>query len=175
MGDDRGKQRDRTQYFAKFPHLLWDLGLVQRLLPERQDVLGLLAMLRYADFTTGECTVFPGKLMRETGVTQPTQVRRIQDKVVKTGAFWRPEGGTGFKKVNGKWLRRYYRSTGKQILAHALLNNLISEEQMRAFQLQLEDDETRREAEEAQTGTGKDGYPPEWDDADDGEGSVASK
>ncbi|MFH1219382.1 MAG: hypothetical protein V1694_02900 [Candidatus Eisenbacteria bacterium] len=107
------KPGDRTQYFGKFPHLLWDLGLVQRLLPERQDVLVLLAMLRYADFATGECTVFTSKLMRETGVTQPTQIRRIQDKIVGMGAFWRPEGDNGFKEVNGKWLRRYYRSTGK--------------------------------------------------------------
>ncbi|MFH1219388.1 MAG: hypothetical protein V1694_02930 [Candidatus Eisenbacteria bacterium] len=43
-----GKQGDRTQYFGKLPHLLWDLGPVQRFLPERQDLLVLLAMLRYA-------------------------------------------------------------------------------------------------------------------------------
>ncbi len=169
-----GKQRDRTQYFGKFPHLLWDLGLVQRFLPERQDLLGLLAMLRYADFMTGERTVFAGKMMRETGVTQPTQIRRIEDKIVRIGAFWRPEGTNKFKKVNGKWLRRYYRSTGKQILDHALRNDLISEEQMKAIELRQADSETRREAEQPQAGTSEDGYPPEWDDTDDDERSVAS-
>jgi hypothetical protein len=168
------RQGDRTQYFGKFPHLLWDLGLVQRFLTERQDLLGLLAMLRYADFTTGECTVFASRLAREAGVAHPTQVKRIQDKIVRTGAFWRPEGRAGFKKVHGKWVRRYYRSTGKQILEHALRNNLITEEQMRAIQLRLADDETHREAEEAQSGPTDDGYPPEWDDTDDGERSVAS-
>lgn len=139
----------QTENFGKFLHLLWDLGLIQRFLPERQDILILLAMLRYSDFNSGECTVFIGKLADEAGVPHPTQVVRIQKKIVEMGAFWRPEGGKGFKKVNGKWIARYYRSTGKQVLDHALSHNLISEEMLRQIELEQLDEDIRRKAEEA--------------------------
>ena len=106
----------------------------------------LLCMLRYADFHTGECTVFIGKVAGEAGVKHPTQVRRIQDKIVAMGAFWRPEGRKGFKEVNGKWVARYFRSTGKQVIDHALSNNLISEEKLRQIELKHVEDEIAEEA-----------------------------
>jgi hypothetical protein len=141
----------RTENFGKFMHLLWDLGLIQRFLPERQDILVLLCMLRYADFRTGECTLFIGKICAETGVAHPTQIGRIQAKIVAMGAFWRPEGKKGFKMVNGKWITRYYRSTGKQIIDHAFSEGLISEDKFRELELRHVEDQMAREAEEALT------------------------
>jgi hypothetical protein len=143
---------DETEHFGKTFHLLWDLGLIQRFLPERQDVLVLIGMLRYADFETGVCTVFIAKLARMAGIKHATQVRRIQQKIVEMGAFWRPEGRKGFLKVNGRWVAVFVRSTGKRILAHALENDLITEEKY----LEMEEEELQRdlerEAEEAMRG-----------------------
>jgi len=171
-------QWDATENFAKFLHLLWDLGLIQRFLPERQDILVLIAMLRYSDFHTGECTVFIGKLAAEAGVAHPTQVRRIQARIVAMGAFWRPEGKKGFKKINGKWVARFYRSTGKQIVSHAIGNDLISEEKLREIELRHVQEEIDAEAEQAVAAersrrgtTDLNGFPETVDEITDDEGN----
>ena len=165
-GGDGGRY-DQTEYFGKFMHLLWDLDLIQRFLPERQDVMVLLAMLRYADFETGVCTVFDSKLARTAGVKHLNQVRRIQDKIIKMGAFWRPKGSKGFFKVNGKWVAVFVRSTGKRILSHALEKNLITEEKYREMEEEQVQRDLEREANEAMSAD-KDGAQLENDEeADD--------
>ena len=136
----------KTENFGKFLHLLWDLGLIQRFLPERQDVLVLLCLLRYADFKTGECTVFIGKIADEAGIEHPTQVRRILQKIVKMGAFRRPPGRKGFKKINGKSACRFFRCTGKEVINHALANNLISKDRLRQIELHHAQEEIEAEA-----------------------------
>lgn len=140
---------DKTENFSKFVHLLWDLGLIQKHLKTREDFLVLLAMLRYSDFHTGECVVFTRRLMRETGIKHATQVKRIQEKIVKMGAFWRPESGKGFKKVYGRWAKRYYRATGKEVLDHATENGLIPEEKIAEMGIKGVEQEIKAEAESA--------------------------
>jgi hypothetical protein len=147
-----GRQYDKTEHFGKILHLLWDLDLVQRFLPERQDIMVLIGMLRYADYRTGVCTVFIPRLAREAGVKHPTQIRRIQQKIVDMGAFWRPEGDKRFRKINGKWVAVYVRSTGKQILAHALEKNLITEEKYQEMEAEQVEQDLEREAKEAMNG-----------------------
>jgi hypothetical protein len=151
LGSD-SRQYDETEHFGKTLHLLWDLALIQRFLPEKQDVMVLIGMLRYADYATGVCTVFVPKLARKAGVKHPTQVRRIQEKIVDMGAFWRPEGDKGYKKINGKWVAVFVRSTGKRILAHALENNLITEEKYREMEERQVEQDLEREAKEATNG-----------------------
>lgn len=129
------KPWSRTENFSKLLHLLWDLGLIQRFLTKREDILVFLAMLRYSDFRTGECVVFIGKLVHEAGLKHATQVQRIQRKIERMGAFWQPRGKKGYKKVNGNWAKRYYRSSGKEIIAHALNNGLISDEKMAEIEI----------------------------------------
>jgi hypothetical protein len=154
-------QYDDTEHFGKILHLLWDLDLIQRFLPERQDLMVLIGMLRYADYETGVCTVFDRKLAREAGVKHLTQVRRIQKKIVDTGAF---TGRKGFLKINGRWAAVFVRSTGKQILAHALENGLITEEWFRKMEEEQVQRDLDREANEAMAG--------ETDEADAGEGEA---
>jgi hypothetical protein len=149
---DRALQYDATEHFGKTLHLLWDLDLIQRFLPERQDVLVLIGMLRYADYGTGICTVFISRLAREAGIKHSTQVRRIQRKIVDMGAFWRPEGNKGFRKINGKWVAVFVRSTGKRTLDHALENDLITEEKYREMEEKQVQRDLKREAEEATNG-----------------------
>lgn len=147
------KQWDRKENFGKFFHLLWDLGLVQNYLKTRDDLLVLLAMLRCADFDTGECVVFISRIMRETGIKHPTQVQRCQEKIESMGAFLRPEGKAGFKLVGSKWLKLYIRATGAQIVAHAIRNNLIDEETMKQIELRRVEKEIEAEAEKAGAGS----------------------
>lgn len=149
---DRAFPYDDSEHFGKTLHLLWDLDLIQRFLPERQDVLVLMGMLRYADYKTGVCTVFHSRLAREAGIKHSTQVRRIQKKIVDVGAFWRHEGGKGFMKINGKWVTVFVRSTGKRILDHALKNDLITEEKYREMEEKQVQRDLKREAEEAMNG-----------------------
>jgi len=158
---------DRTQNFSKFMHPLWDLGLIQRFLKKREDLLVFMAMLRYSDFNTGECVVFISTLMRETGIEHATQVQRIQEKIEKTGAFWRPEGKMGFKKVYGKSVKRYYRATGKQVLAHAIENGLISEE--KKAEIELRQVQQGIEAEAATAGCSPDNETSSGDNGDWGD------
>ena len=150
---------DRTENFSKFVHLLWDLGLVQRYLKTREDFLVLLAMLRYSDFHTGECVVFVPTLMRETGVKHPTQIHRIQRRIEKTGAFWRPEGNKGFKMVHGKWAKRYFRSTGKHVIAHAVEKRLIPEEKLAEIEMKAVAREIKAEAESAHSSCNAEDVP----------------
>ncbi|MFH1312997.1 MAG: hypothetical protein ABIJ00_07180, partial [Candidatus Eisenbacteria bacterium] len=77
----RSLAEKRNEHFAKFMHALWDLGLVQTYLKRRRDVLVLLAMLRYADFDTGECAVFIPRIMRDTGIRHANQVVRCMDRI----------------------------------------------------------------------------------------------
>jgi hypothetical protein len=136
----------KKEHFAKLLHLLWDLELIQRFLPERQDILVLLCMLRYADFDTGQCTVFIGKIADEAGIENPTQVRRIFEKIVRMGAFSRPAGKKAFKTIYGKSACRFCRSTGKQILEHAISNDLLSKEKLREVELRHAQEEIDAEA-----------------------------
>ncbi len=151
---------EKTENFGKFLHLLWDLDLIQRFLPERQDILVLLCMLRYADFDTGQCTVFIGKIANEAGIEHPTQVKRIMTKIVRMGAFWRPAGKKGFKTIHGKSACRLFRSSGKQIIEHAMNNDLLSKEKLREIELrhaqeEIDDEAAAAGASEWDTGNGE--------------------
>jgi hypothetical protein len=150
-----GKTRDnpaekRNEHFAKFLHPLWDLNLIQDHLKSRDDLLVLLAMLRYADFDTGECAVFIPTVMRDTGIKYATQVKRCMERVESLGAFWRPEGTKGFKKIYGKSARRYFRASGKEIITHAVEHDLIGEEKMREVELRQVEKDIDDEARQAQ-------------------------
>jgi hypothetical protein len=143
----RSLAEKRNEHFAKFLHPLWDLSLVQDHLKTKDDLLVLLAMLRYADFNTGECAVFIPKIMRDTGVKHATQVKRCIDKIERMGAFCRPKGKKRLKKVYGKPVGRYIRATGKQIIAHAVANNLIGEKKLLEIELRQVEKEIESEAE----------------------------
>ncbi|MFH1314518.1 MAG: hypothetical protein ABIJ00_15010 [Candidatus Eisenbacteria bacterium] len=143
----RSPAEKRNEHFAKFMHALWDVALVQTYLTKRDDLLVLLAMLRYADFDTGECAVFIPRMMRDTGIKHANQVVRSMDKIEAMGAFRRLEGKKGFKNVYGKSVRRYFRATGEEIIAHAVANDLISEEKIREIELRQVEKEIQTEAE----------------------------
>ena len=72
---------DRTENFSTLSHLLWDLGLIQRLLKKGEEFPVFIVMLRYSDFRTGERVVFIGTFTREAEVEHPTQAQQLQTNI----------------------------------------------------------------------------------------------
>jgi hypothetical protein len=97
---------------------------------------------------------FIGKIADEAGIKHPTQVRRIFRKIVEMGAFRRPAGKKGFKKIYGKNACRFFRSTGKEIIEHALRNDLVSPQRLREIELRCAQDEIDAEAALAEAAQG---------------------
>ena len=81
--------------------------------------------------------------MRESGFKWYKQIDRTQDKIEYIGAFCRPKGKTRWKDVYGKWAKRYYRSTSREIIENAIAKALIPAETIQEIEMKCTDQKLR--------------------------------